>query len=276
MVRGSLALAIVLAGLPLAGQDRPLPEAATLLKEARNHLRDDWTLEQRYTYFERRTEYARGPDGRDQPKSTKLFEIVPSRAGPPYRRLVEVDGRRRTADEIARDDRDHDQRMAARQRERQSESPYERQRRLQREQEDAREEQETWNDLSRVYSFTVSGREHVDGQTLVIVDFQPRPDAAPLTDNGQRMMKVKGRALISEDDFQVARIDAQVLDDIGIGWGLIGKLYAGAKASYVRRKVNSELWVPQQLSYSGTGRALLVKRFTIQRVIEYFDYHKPK
>ncbi len=274
MFRRALTLVLLMAVPPLSAQDRPLPDSATFLRQARSHLRDDWTLDRRYSYFERRTDYTRGSDGREQPKSVDLFEIVPSRVGAPYRRLIEVNGHHRTPDEIARDDRVHEQRLADRERQRQNETAAERQRRLRREQEQAREEQETWDDLSRVYTFTLTGRERVDGQTLVVVEFRPRPDAEPLTENGRRMMNVKGRAWISEEDSQVARIDAQVLDDIGIGWGLIGKLFSGSKASYVRRRVNGELWLPQQLSYSGAGRVLLVKRFTLDRLIEYFDYRK--
>ena len=252
-----------------ASQDRPLPDLPTLLRDSREHLRDDWRLDHRYAYQERRTEYTRGSDGREQVKSVKLFDVAPSATGRPYRRLVEVNGHRRTAEERARDDREHRQRVEERQRE----SAAERQRRVEREAERLREEQETWDDLSRVYTFTMAGRERVDGQLYVVVDFQPRPDAQPQSDNGRRMMKVRGRAWISEDDRQVARVDAHVLDDIAIGWGLIGKLYAGATASYVRRKVDGDQWLPTQLSYAATGRAL-VKRFTVHQVIDYLDYRK--
>lgn len=250
-------------------QERPLPDLPTLLRASREHLRDDWRLDHRYAYTERRTEYARGSDGREQVKSVKVFEVAPSATGRPYRRLVEVNGRRRSAEELARDDREHDRRVAERDRE----TPAERQRRLDRQAERDREEQATWDDLSRVYSFSIAGRERIDGQLLVVVDFQPRPDAQPQSDNGRRMTKVRGRAWISEDDQQVARIDAHVLDDISIGWGLIGKLYAGATASYVRRKVDGREWLPAQLSYEASGRAL-IRRFTVHQVIDYLDYRK--
>ena len=71
----------------------------------------------------------------------------------------------------------------------------------------------------------------------------------------------------------MARVEAKVLEDISVGWGLLGKLYAGAHASYVRRKVDGALWLPQQLTYAATGRAL-IKRFAVQTVIDYFDYRK--
>lgn len=253
----------------LIAQDRPLPDLATLLERTREHLRDDWRLDRRYAYTERRTEYTRGSDGREQVKSVKVFEVAPSPEGRPYRRLVEQNGRRLTPAEVERNDREHQKHVA----ERQNETPAERDRRARREAQRRREEQATWDDLARVYTFTISGRERLDNQLLVVVEFHPKPDAQPASTNGERMMKVKGRGWVSEEDYQIVRVDAQVLDDISIGWGLIGKLYAGANASYVRHKVNGEQWLPRQLSFAASGRAL-VKRFAVHQVIEYLNYRK--
>ena len=223
------ALMFLVAALPLLAQERPLPDLATLLQQAREHLRDDWRLENHYTYLERRTDYKPGEDGKEEPQSVKLYEVTPTPGGRPYRRLIEVNGHRRSAEELARDDREHRNRVAERQRE--AQSPAGRQRQTEREAKRQREEQETWDDMARVYTFTIVGRERVEGQLLVIVDFQPKADSQPRTDNGERMKKVRGRAWISEDDYQVARVEAKVLEDISVGWGLIGKLYAGAVAS---------------------------------------------
>lgn len=252
----------------MQGQERPLPDLPTLLRETRAHLRDDWRLDRQYTYVERRTEYQRGDDGREQVKSVKVFEVQPTPGGRPYRRLVEVDGRPLTPQELEQNERERQKRIA----EREHESASQRQRRLNRQAAQQREEEETWDDLSRVYSFSIVGRERVDGQQLLVLEFKPKADAQPITENGRRMAKVRGRAWISESDYQVARVDAEVLDDISVGWGLVGKLYAGANASYVRRKLNDQ-WLPRSLSYAATGRAL-VKRFAVHQVIEYLDYRK--
>lgn len=269
MVATLLAFAGSAARSGLATQERPLPDVAALLEQTREHLREDWRLDHHYTYTERRTEYTRGTDGREQVKSVKVFEVAPSPEGRVDRRLVEMNGRRLSAEELERNDRERQKRIA----DRQNETPAERQRRAKREADRRREEQATWDDLGRVYDFTIAGREHLDGRPLVVLDFKPKPDAQPASSNGERMTKVKGRAWIDEDEHQVVRVDAQVLDDISIGWGLIGKLYAGANASYVRHKVNGELWLPRQLSFAASGRAL-VKRFALHQVIEYFNYRK--
>jgi len=260
--------------LPEIRQEPPLPEPTEFLRATRDHLRDDWRLASSYTYLERRTEYRPGPNGRDEPSSIKLFQVYPgSDPGRAYRRLIEVNGKPVPREEIERADREHEKRVLERQRARDTESASERASRLKKEQERRQDEQAIWDDLMRVYTFTLTGRDVVDGRSLIVVRFEPRPNANPTTDIGERMVNVKGRAWISETDYQVARIDAEVLDDISFGWGILGKLYAGAKGSYVRRKVNDELWLPLRLQYTGSGRAL-IKRFNVNTVIEYSDYKR--
>jgi hypothetical protein len=275
-MRAFCAAALLAIGLaPQApAPEAPLPELRSFLTEAREHLRDDWRLATQYTYIERRTEYRRRSDGKEEPSSIKVFEVYPG--GDPshsYRKLIEVDGKPLSAEELAANDREHQRKVQERQRARDAETPAERAARTKREDDRARQEQETWDDLIRVYDFAIAGRERVEGRPLIVVTFTPKPNAAPQSDIGARMTKVKGRAWISETDYQVARVDAQVLDDISFGWGILGKLYAGATGSYTRRKVNDELWLPVTLQYTGSGRAL-VKHFTVHTVVDYSGYHK--
>lgn len=262
-----VALLVAVSALSIAAQEPTLPDAATFLQRAREHLAEDWRLDASYTYMERRTDFGGDPSR----QVVRVYQVVPAPNGRPHRRLVEENGRRRTPDELANDEREHEKRVAERQRQLATETPAERQRRLQREAKRRAEEQQTWDDIGRVYTFTIARRETIAGQSLIVVDFTPKADAAPVTENGRRMMKAKGRAWIAENDYQVARVEAQVLDDISIGWGLIGKLYAGATASYVRTKTNGGPWLPQQLSYAASGRAL-VKRFAVRTVIDYYDF----
>ena len=86
------------------------------------------------------------------------------------------------------------------------------------------------------------------------------------------MKKIKGRAWISEDDYQVARVQIEMLDDLSIR-GFLGKLYKGTTASFERRKINDEVWLPAEARFNGSGRAL-VRKFHIDTVIEYSNYRK--
>jgi hypothetical protein len=115
-------------------------------------------------------------------------------------------------------------------------------------------------------------RRPLDGRSTIVVDFSPRANAAPTTSAGKMMKKAKGRAWISEDDYEIARVDVEILDDISIGL-VLGKLYKGTTAAFTRRKVNDEIWLPAQMRFNGTGRAL-VRKFRLDTVVEYSDYRK--
>ena len=63
-----------------------------------------------------------------------------------------------------------------------------------------------------------------------------------------------------------------VLKDFSVAW-FIGRLYAGTTASYERRKVNNEIWLPSRLRINAAGRAF-IRKFHIDTVTEYSDYRK--
>ena len=128
------------------------------------------------------------------------------------------------------------------------------------------------DDVFRVYDFSMVGRETVAGRPAIAIDFAPKPGAAPLTDEGKVMKKARGRVWIDEDDHQVARVEAQTLDDISAA-GFLFKLYKWTTVSFERRKVNQEVWLPSEMRLAGSGRALF-RRFHLETVVQYSDYRK--
>ena len=63
-----------------------------------------------------------------------------------------------------------------------------------------------------------------------------------------------------------------MLDDLSFGLGL-GKVYKGTTGSVERRKVNDEVWLPAEVRFNGSGRAL-VRKFTLESVVQFSDYRK--
>ena len=68
--------------------------------------------------------------------------------------------------------------------------------------------------------------------------------------------------------------DAEAIDDVTFGWGIVGRLHEGARAVFERTKVNGEVWLPSRTSFTGTGRALLFRTFEVNSVTTYSDYKK--
>jgi hypothetical protein len=251
----------------LSGQSRPLPAKDAFLANLRPRLQSDRALLSQYTYLQREREIHVTKLGKVELGKEKLFQVYPGlSSAESYRRLIAVDGKPRDAKELAADDLKHQKHVL------EGLDKREREKRLRKAAEDKREETERVDDLFRVFEIRLVERQTVDGRSMIVVDFSPRADASPKTDVGGMLKKIKGRAWISEDDYEVARVQAEMLEDISIGL-FLGKLYKGTTASFERRKVNNEIWLPAEMRFSGIGRAL-IRKFRIDTVVQYSDYRK--
>ena len=202
-----------------------------------------------------------------------MYEVYPGLdPDDPYRRLTKVDGKPRDPAELDKDDRRHQQHVLDEFDRRRRESPAERETRRQREAKARGEDDDTLDDLLRVYQFKLVERQALAGHPVIVIDFVPRPNATPKTRDGKDMTKIKGRAWVAEDDYQIVRVDTEVLEDFSVRWSL-GRLYKGTTASYERQKINDEVWLPAQLRINASGRAL-IRKFHIDTIIQYSDYRK--
>lgn len=258
---------------PVGAQERPLPDAQQFLASARTRLRTDRQLLSQYTFRQRETELRFSRFGKLTTGPTKVYEVYPGfDPDGSYRRLIEVDGRPRDPTELARDDRKHQQRVLEEASRREHESEVDRDKRLKEEAKQRQEYEDLLDDVFRVMTFTVVGRQTVAGHSTVMIDFSPRRDATAKTADGKSLKKMKGRAWVSEDDHELARVEAVMLEDLAVR-GFLGKLYAGTTASFDRRKINGEVWLPNEVSIKASGRAL-IRKFNLDMVVQYFDYRK--
>ena len=87
------------------------------------------------------------------------------------------------------------------------------------------------------------------------------------------MKKIRARVWIHETEYQIVRVEIEALQDIGVGFGVIGKLYKGTVGEFERTKVNGEVWLPARARLTAKGRALF-RKFAIDSVTEWWDYKK--
>ena len=254
-------------------QEAPLPDLPSFLREARAQARTDSELLSQYTYIERSADIRMSLLGKVKTGPVKVYQVYPGGDRMrTYRKLIEVDGNPVPQAEQDKQDRERQKKVLEMIARREHESDRDRAKRLERNAKQHREEERTLDDLFRVYDYTMVGRQTIDGHAVIAIDFAPKPNAAPVTDDGRLMKKVKGRVWISEGDYQVARVEATMLDDISRA-GFLFKLYEGTTASFERRKVNDEVWLPSEMRVNGSGRALF-RKFHIETVVQYSDYRK--
>jgi hypothetical protein len=258
-----------------AAEEKPLPAIDDFLKEVKGRLRSDRSLLSSYAYKE--TDVIKSLDGKGNAKSTRerIYDVYPSpEPKDTYRRLVVKDGKPVSQKEIREQDREHDKKLKELSRKLEGEGVSQRERRLAKEAEEKRKEEKAIDDLFRIYEIRMEGREWIDEHPVIILSFQPRPKVKPQTDEGKMLAKAMGRAWISETEYELIKIEAQLIDTLSFGAGLLVRLKKGATVFVQRRKVNDEIWLPAEAHFKGSGRVLLLKGINIDVTARYSDFHK--
>jgi hypothetical protein len=259
-----------------SGQERPLPDFDQFLRETRARLQTDSSLQQTYAYVETRREQKLNGDGRVTEETVRVIESYPGLPGEERRfeRVVAVNGTPVPARELAERDRER-QEKARRLAARMSTQPA---------RENARQAREVSgqqarvsaaaDDILRVYDVRMVGREVIDGHETIALTLTPRQRPEPRTREGRRMRHFSVRAWISETDHELVRVDAEAVETLSIGFGLLARIHKGTRFSFERRKVNGEAWLPVRSSYSGSARVGLIRTLRRQGSSEYSSYRK--
>jgi hypothetical protein len=268
--------ALVLAALlvvTLQAQERPLPDFDTFAAEVRKHLATDEERQSGYVFTERRAEQKVDAAGRVTDESVKVYEVYPGLPGEDrYRRLIEENGRPTPPDKLASEDAQR--RKRAEEYVRKQTVASERQKEA-RAQDKARQEYSAAvEDIFRVYDIRMLRREPIDGIDTILATLTPKPGARPRTDDGKVMRHFKARAWVSEADYELVRVEIEAIDDLSFGLGLLARVHKGTVATYQRRKVNGETWLPAQVTWTASARVLLLRRLRLRGVSEFSNYRR--
>jgi hypothetical protein len=269
-------LAAVSLGLTtLAAQDRPLPDQASFLREVRARLRTDSSLQSSYVYTETRREQKLDGRGRIQEQSVNVYESYPGLPGEErWERLISENGKARSAEDLEKEMRARQKKAEAFVRE-STEQPVKQHARQQREYtEQQREFDAVLDDVFLVYDIRMERRESINGHETIALSLTPRPKAKPRTREGSQMQKFAVRAWVSEADRELVRLDAEAIDTMTVGFGLLARLHKGSTLSFLRTKVNDEVWLPLRVSYNGSARVGLVAVLRRSGTSEFSGYRK--
>jgi len=259
----------------LVAQERPLPDQESFLRDVRTRLQTDSTLQSGYIYVETRREQKVDGRGRVEQESVKVYESYPGLPGEDrWERLISENGQPRAASDLEKELRNRQKKAEAMVLEA-TDQPAKQQARQQREYATRRREFDAMlDDLFLVYNIRMERRELLDGHETIVFSLTPRRGAKPRTREGSQMRAFAVRAWISESDRELVRVDAEAIDTLSMGFGLLARLHKGAKLSFLRTKVNDEVWLPSRVSYSGSARVGLVAVLRRIGMSEFSDYRK--
>lgn len=273
--RVAAAAMLLVAALP-AAQQRPLPDLQPFLKEVRARLETDASRQYGYSYLETRRTTSIDGKGRRRDESVTVLESYPGLPGEGERweRVVQRDGKPVPEAELKKGDDERRKKAERLARSLAAQTPADKAR-TEREQARARRERAAMvDDVFVVYDVAMLGRETLEGHDTIAFSLRPRPEAKPRTREGRMLKSFRGRAWVSESDFELARLDVEAVDAVAIGLGLLARVHKGTTASFTRRKVNGEAWLPARAEYEVSARVLLVKRFREGGVFEFANYRK--
>jgi hypothetical protein len=267
----ALVAMVVIAPAAAQQQSNGLPDQDTFLAEARKRLAGNAVLQSRYTYRERVTRVGFNPLGHIGTGPVDVYEVYPIAEGLRYRRLLERSGAPVPAAELAEADGEFMARYRQWRRELQREGADERETRLRRLAVERAKDRAQAEEAIGLFEFTLERRDRLEGQPVIVVSFRPRANIRPRSREAKIASSFAGQAYIHEHEYQLMRVEAEAVTDTSFGYGVIAKLHKGAKAIVRREKIGDE-WLPVETRMTGTGRALLFRKVTIDYMREYYDY----
>jgi hypothetical protein len=240
------ALGLVTGAVGYAGQGVPLPEPEPFYADTRANLERAQRAQGEFAYRERRTELHLNPFGRLGTGGTVVYEVTPLPGGGTERRLIERDGTAASGSEVER-------------REPRGRRPRRR---------------SAVDDTVGVLHFTIDRRDTVAGRRVIVVRFAPKADGNAETREGNLAKRFSGTIFVDEEAREVVRVEATAIDDLTYGFGVVARLGRGTKVHLAREPVEGNLWLPTNIRFSGSGRALLFRRLEIDQVIEWTNYRR--
>jgi hypothetical protein len=256
-------------------QERPLPDPQPFLQEVRKHLDTDDERQSAYMYVETRREQQLDKAGRPTGETLKVFESYPGLPGERrWNRLIAVDGRPVPPRDLEKEDRERQKHAEEYARALAKDPAKERAKQDRERERERRESAEAIDDVFRVFDVRMLRREALEGHETIVFSLTPRPGVKPRTRSGGIMRNFAGRAWISESDYELVRLELEAIDTVSFGLGLLARVHKGSQASFQRRKVNGEAWLPAVARYSASARIALVKTFRRGGTSEFSDYKK--
>lgn len=94
---------------------------------------------------------------------------------------------------------------------------------------------------------------------LVTLEFKPNPHFDPPDMQSRVMGQMGGQLVIARDGDRIRTLRGKLLNDILIGWGILGKLYKGGTFDVERRMVGGGHWEITETDVHIGGHALIFK-----------------
>jgi hypothetical protein len=246
---------------------RPLPDIPSLLRDVNKNQDTLEEIQKQYTCH--LTEEEDKTDSNTQPTTREVKEYdVFYIGGEEVRHLLEKDGKPLGADEKKKEDARFSKKFDE-MKKKQAELANDPQKKAKEEE----KEEAAISDFLRALRFTNPRRERFRGQDVIVFDFGPNPDYKPKKLVEIIIQKLVGVIWVDEQARDVARLEAQFIDNVRIAGGLLASLQKGSNIVIEQTRMNNEVWLPSYAEVHVAGRFLFFKA-RANTIDRYTDYKK--
>jgi hypothetical protein len=99
---------------------------------------------------------------------------------------------------------------------------------------------------------------------LVRLAFKANPAFNPADRETQVLTGMEGHMLIDPVERHLAKIDAQLVNDVNFGWGIFGRLNKGGRFVVEQSRIAKDRWDTTDMTLDFTGKILLFKKLRIK------------
>ncbi len=255
----ALVLFFCIAGDPApGGPGKPLPDAATMLREVEAHQKQLDKIRENYTF--RAIQTTRDLDSHGNVKKTESEEHeVFFVNGHQVEKLVRKDGKDLSPDQARKEQERVNKEVL-----KISQPGYS----------NPDKDEITVSRLLQIVSFTRPRRVALNGRDTVAFDFAGDEHAKTHGRGEEALKKVSGTIWIDEADREVSRMNATLDENYHIGFGLLASVAKGSNVVFDQALIRNEAWLPTAITLHLQARALLVAGFRADIDIRYDDYRK--
>lgn len=200
---------------------------------------------------------------RETPKGSEIREMVQTKDGL-VARVVARNDKPLSAEERRKDD----QRLA-----KLLTDPEARAERKKEQEQDEERAKKLIRSLPDAFHYEYDGLEDGKHGPLVRLKFSPNPNFEPPSRETLIFKEMVGTMWVDAASQRIAKLEAALVNDVSIGWGIIGRLYRGGRFSLEQTKFD-DTWVITHMHLDFTGRALIFKKLTIKQTQKTYDFRR--
>jgi hypothetical protein len=199
---------------------------------------------------------------REGPEGSWTRDIIDTRDGL-VSRLIATNDQPATAEERARDDRRLEKLLA---------DPEEQRKHKQRQEKDAEQVRKLLRVLPDAFLYEYDSAEPGPHGDLARLKFHRNPSFDPPSRETIIYKGMEGTMVVEPHDLRVARIDASLVEDATLGWGLLARLNKGGRITLEQSLLPDGEWATTRMTLDFTGKAFLFKTIRIKQKQSITDF----